>query len=53
VLNIITNSLSAEQRESLQKVLKQASEGGEQVLKGHIHDAVQASRSWAQEIRSP
>ncbi|KAH9472908.1 hypothetical protein Pst134EA_003507 [Puccinia striiformis f. sp. tritici] len=51
VLTVITNSLSTEQRESLQKILKQASEGGEQVLKGHIQEAVQASRSWVEEIR--
>ncbi|OAV95089.1 hypothetical protein PTTG_03903 [Puccinia triticina 1-1 BBBD Race 1] len=50
VLNIITNSLSTEQRDGLQKILKQASEGGEQIMKGHIQEAVQASRSWAQEI---
>jgi len=51
VLNIITNSLSDQQRESLRKILQQAGEGGEMVLKGHIQDAVHASRSWAQEIR--
>jgi hypothetical protein len=50
VLSIITNSLSTDQRDKLQKILKQANEGGEQVMKGHIQEAVQASRSWAQEI---
>lgn len=47
IVNVITNSLTPHQRNSLEKILKQASQGGERVMKGQIQEAVQANQSWS------